>query len=507
MTVRARLMLVTVLGLAAAMAVWGWVQLKALEENLDGQVGRKLQNIAETVGTYYQHFPTGQGLSALDEALRDHLLADPTLARIDVITISRDMMDYVAGAGRIAYEWPSGQIEHISKSPAPRFMKMDTEGGPALGLLYPVMSDKKKMQVCIGVVAYSQSNVEILSRSRHFLIFTSAGLLLFSIVVLALTYGWLIGRPLGIIIHTIDESGKGQYVNRIPLYRRDEWGQLADHFNSMAVEIERVLDKNQELNRKLEVRVQEATHNVVQLQKQVTQLQQLTAMGYLTANLAHDLGTPLHSIAGLAKLLLERKGWPSDVERKLGLIVQQTQRLDRVIQNVRRATRLPEPHFETVPVPELLNETLPLVEPAMQKSSIQLQVRVEEAIHPLLGDRYRMQTALLNLVQNTVEAMPAGGIVTVSAHAVTSRNSVAITVQDTGPGIPPQIMARIFEPFFSTHPEEGMKGLGLSIVQDIMKVHGGEVEIQSEPGAGTKVTLYFPVANLLPVAHPQAASV
>jgi len=508
MTIRTRLMVVTVLGLAAAMAVWGWVQLKALEETLDSQVGRKIQGIAETVGSYYQHFPTGAGLSALDEALKDHLQADQTLARIDVMTISQDQMDYVAGAGRVTYEWPSRQIEHMAKSPAPRWLKTETEGGPALGLLYPVMSEKeRKTQVCIGVVAFSQSNAEILSRSRYLLIFTSAGLLLFSILVLAMIYRRLIGRPLGIIIHTIDESGKGQYVNRIPLDRRDEWGQLADHFNSMAVEIERVLEKNQELNRRLEVRVQEATHKVVQLQKQVNQLQQLTAMGYLTATLAHDLGTPLHSIAGLAKLLLEREGWQPDVKRKLELIVQQTQRLDSVIQNVRRATRLPEPHFEKVPVQELLNETLPLVEPMMQKSSIQLRVRVDPGIYPLVGDRYRMQTALLNLIQNAAEAMPAGGMVTVSACAVPSRKTVAITIQDTGPGIPAELMPKVFEPFFSTHPDEGMRGLGLSIVQDIVKGHGGEVEIQSKPGTGTTVTLHFPVANVLPSEQPQAKSV
>ena len=119
----------------------------------------------------------------------------------------------------------------------------------------------------------------------------------------------------------------------------------------MAQEIEQVLARNQELTRSLEDRVQEATRRVVQLQKQVNQLQQLTAMGYLTATLAHDLGTPLHSIAGLANLLLETGDGPPDEARKLELIVQQTQRLNTVIQNVRRATRPPEPHFEAVSGP------------------------------------------------------------------------------------------------------------------------------------------------------------
>ena len=233
---------------------------------------------------------------------------------------------------------------------------------------------------------------------------------------------------------------------------------------------------------------------MVQLQQQVNQLQQLTALGYLTANLAHDLGTPLHSIAGLAKLLLEHDTWPPDVGRKLELIVQQTQRLNTVIQNVRHATRLPEPHFEAVTVPELLNETLPLVEPLMQKSGIQLIVNVEENIPILHVDRYRVQTALFNLIQNALEAMPGKGKIVVAASVVSQNQTVAIHIQDDGPGIPPELLERVCEPFFSTHTE-GLRGLGLSIVKDIVKIHGGQIEIKSNPDEGTHIILYFPVVE------------
>jgi signal transduction histidine kinase len=253
--------------------------------------------------------------------------------------------------------------------------------------------------------------------------------------------------------------------------------------------------RNLELHRHLEDRVQEATHKVIQLQQQVNQLQQLTALGYLTANLAHDLGTPLHSIAGLAKLLLEHDQWPPDASRKLELIVQQTQRLNTVIQNVRRATRLPEPHFEATSVSELLNETLTLVEPLMQKSGIQLMVHVDENTPLLYVDRYRVQTALFNLIQNALEAMPDGGNITIAASGVPQNHTIAITVQDNGPGIPPELMQRVCEPFFSTHTDEGLRGLGLAIVQDIVKIHGGRIEIKSNPHEGTQIILYFPVVD------------
>jgi two-component system NtrC family sensor kinase len=369
------------------------------------------------------------------------------------------------------------------------------EDGPAVGLLYPVTSEKSlNTQFVVGVINFSRANAEILSRAQRLLVISTAGLLIIILLVLAASYRWLIGRPLSIIIHAIDAFQTGQYVKRIPITRRDEWGRLGEHFNSMAHEIEQVLARNRELARGLEDRVREATQKVVELQKQVNQLQQLTAMGYLTATLAHDLGTPLHSIAGLASLLQERGNWPPDVARKLELIVQQTQRLNTVIQNVRRATRPPEAHFETVMIRELLNETLSLVEPLMRKAGIELRVDFDEKLPGIPADRYRVQTALFNLIQNALEAMPTGGQITVSAGMAPDRREASITVADTGSGIPAELMERICEPFFSTHQEEGMRGLGLAIVQDIVKMHGGRMEIRSAPGEGTQIVLGFPTA-------------
>jgi two-component system NtrC family sensor kinase len=493
MTLRIRLMILTMLGLAMTMAVWGWIQIRALDEILIDQQTKTLTGLADTVSTYYEFFPTRRGLSALDRALKDLVQDNENLARIDIFSLSRTSFDFVAGAGRIPYEWPEVTVAMTAEKRKPEYIKMDTDGGPALGLLYPVLSDKKDERIIVGVIVFSQANTEILTRAKHLLMFSSVGLLLVILLILSASYGWLIARPLNIIIHTIDEFQAGNYVRRIPFRRRDEWGQLAAHFNEMADEVEQVLEKNLELNRRLEERVQEATLSVVQLQKQVNQLQQLTALGYLTATLAHDLGTPLHSIAGMARLLLERGEWPPDVRRKIELIVQQTERLNMVIQNVRRATRPPEPHFETLSVQDLFNETLPLVEPLMQKSGIVLRVLEEPGIPAIYADRYRLQTALFNLLQNAAEAMPAGGEVTVSTFSDTRENVVAISVRDDGPGIPEELMPRICEPFFSTHTEEGMRGLGLAIVQDIMKIHSGRIDIRSRMGEGTEITLYFPI--------------
>jgi len=493
LTVRVRLITLTVVGLALTMAIWGFVQLNALDRILVHQQAQRLEGVADTISTFYQFFPTKRGLHALDSALKDFIQTDVRLARIDIFDISHGNVDYVTGASRVQYEWPDNIVFAASAKNKVRYVKIETESGPALGLLYPASVDIKGSHVVVGIIGFSRANAEIMNSAQQLLIFSSIGLLLFILFILGLSYGWIIGRPLKMIIQTIDEFQKGQYVNRIPIVHPDEWGQISKHFNMMADEIQDVITRNLDLNRHLEDRVREETLKVVQLQKQVADLKQLTALGHLTANIAHDLGTPLHSIGGLANLLLEKEGWPPDVAHKLKLIVQQTQRLDNVIQNVRKATRLPEPHFEVFTIQEILSETLPLVESFMQKNRVEMKVNIDDVIKPLYVDRYRIQTALMNIIQNALEAMPQGGKITISAQTISPNGLVAVTINDTGTGMPPDMIEKACEPFFSTRQNEGLRGLGLAIVRDIVKTHGGKMEIKSSLGQGTSIILYLPI--------------
>lgn len=493
LTVRIRLIALTVVGLALTMAIWGFIQLTALDRILVDQQAKRLEGVADTISTFYQFFPTKRGLHALDSALKDFIQTDVRLARIDIFDISHGNVDYVTGASRVQYEWPDNIVFAASAKNKVRYVKIETESGPALGLLYPASVDIKDSHVVVGIIGFSRANAEIMNSAQQLLIFSSIGLLLFILFILGLSYGWIIGRPLKMIIQTIDEFQKGQYINRIPIVHRDEWGQISKHFNMMADEIQDVITRNLDLNRHLEDRVREETLKVVQLQKQVADLKQLTALGHLTANLAHDMGTPLHSIGGLANLLLEKEGWPPDVAHKLKLIVQQTQRLDNVIQNVRKATRLPEPHFEVLTIQEILSETLPLVESFMQKNRVEMKVNIDDVIKPLYVDRYRIQTALMNIIQNALEAMPQGGKITISAQTISPNGLVAVTINDTGTGMQPDMIEKACEPFFSTRQNEGLRGLGLAIVRDIVKTHGGKMEIKSSLGQGTSIILYLPI--------------
>jgi two-component system NtrC family sensor kinase len=498
-SIRTRLMVVTIVGLVVTMIGWGWIQLAALDRILTRQQLNKLYEVAKTVGTYYQHFPSGLGLSALDVTLKEQLKSDFNFARIDLFTVSDAGTELIAGTSRVAFEWPDAMVADVAATGNPRHIKAYSDTGPVLGLLYPAETgiDTKHRPV-VGVMSFSNAEVEILSRAKTLLTLATIGLLCGIVLILVAGYHWIIGGPLKSIMGAIDDFHDGEFAQRIPEQGAWEWVRLAARFNAMADEIQRVLARDRELNRQLERRVLEETGQVVALQNEVNQLQRLTTMGYFTATLAHDMGTPLHSIAGLARLLLERGDWASDAKRKLELIVQQADRLDLVIQNVRRASRLPDPHFEAVPVADLFHDILPLLEPLIQQAGIQIALQVAPDLGPLHADRYRLQTALFNLVQNALEALAetADGQVVLFAGPGATPNAVAISVSDNGPGISPEIRDRIFDPFVSTRTRKGLCGIGLTIVRDIVHIHGGQIRIDRSDGSGTRMTMELPTASL-----------
>jgi len=495
MPIRSRLMLVTILGLVLTLSLWGWGHFRSLQKLL---IHRQLENlyaVAETVAEYYQNFPTTQGITVLDKAMDDVLHEDEDIARIDIFSVSGKNVATIVGSSRVRYEWPDDLVVSTMKAQKALEYTVQTESGPGAGLLLPIFAPPGgPAQSIVGVIMLKSSDIEITTRARRTFVVSSAGLLLGIMLVLAFSYSIIIGRPLRIITKTMGSFKEGKALKRIPLKRSDEWGLLAGSFNLMADEIDSAMDKNRELTRQLEKRVQETTHKLLQLQTQVSQQERLAALGQLTAELTHNLGTPLHSIAGLTQLLLERENLPPDVLHKLNLIVQQTQRLDAVLQNVRKASMLPEPHFEPASLVGLLKDTMPLMESTIEESGIRLSVEImDESLPNVYLDYFRVQTALLNLIQNAVESMPDGGDLKVSLARQAGGNGVVLSVEDTGPGIRPDLKDRVFEPFFTTHEGKGLRGLGLSIVRDIMKNHHGRAEVESDSGKGTKIKLYFPL--------------
>lgn len=228
----------------------------------------------------------------------------------------------------------------------------------------------------------------------------------------------------------------------------------------------------------------------VSLRQRMERMERLASLGRLSAGIAHEVRNPLTGVSLLLDELHDRLlGQAADQElirRALGEI----ERLERLIGELLDFASQPQTRLATGDVAAVLRDTLFLVEKQCQKSGVELVEELAEPLPTLSFDPGKLKQAFLNLLTNALEAMPAGGTLTVSARA--EGNSVRITVRDTGEGMSPDRVPLIFEPFYTN--KGGGTGLGLSITHNIVSDHGGRIEVESRPGQGSAFTLWLPLS-------------
>ncbi|HUL17574.1 MAG TPA: heavy metal sensor histidine kinase [Terriglobales bacterium] len=220
-----------------------------------------------------------------------------------------------------------------------------------------------------------------------------------------------------------------------------------------------------------------------------------------TADIAHDLRTPVNNIRGEAEVALARARTVEEYRDVLGSCLEEAVRLSDLISDLLFLARAESPpahlHWARVDVCEMLSSVRDYYEGAAADGGISLTAA--NGLDPVMVemDRMLMQRAVANLVANAVAHTPSGGSVVLQAES--EGDSIRISVADTGGGIPPEALPRVFDRFFrvdqSRSQVSGGTGLGLSIVQSIMVLHGGNAEIASQPGLGTRVTLHLPIAQ------------
>jgi two-component system sensor histidine kinase FlrB len=216
--------------------------------------------------------------------------------------------------------------------------------------------------------------------------------------------------------------------------------------------------------------------------------QRLAAMGEMAASLAHQLRTPLATAllysANLAQPALSDAARARFAEKATA----QLQRLERLIQDVLLFARGESIGREAVSVEQLLGEAAHTLEPLCAEKGVAFSVGADVAGTIIMGSRKALCGALVNLLENALQACDTGGAVTLAAGLDAGR--VRIGVRDTGPGIPLEAQARIFEPFFTTRGQG--TGLGLAIALGVARAHGGTIEVSSQPGEGSEFVLLLP---------------
>ena len=226
------------------------------------------------------------------------------------------------------------------------------------------------------------------------------------------------------------------------------------------------------------------------LRKEVVRGQRLAALGNLAAGVAHEIRNPLSSIKGFATYFKERyRDIPQD-RQTAEIMVNEVERLNRVIGQLLEFARPMTLTCEKTALADLIDHTVRLTRDQMQARGIAV-VTEETAGMELFVDPDKIQQVLLNLFLNAMAAMEGGGTLQVRAAQIDGRMT-NIIISDTGAGIVPEDLGKIFDPYFTTKPSG--TGLGLAIVHKILEAHDGEIEIASVPGKGTAVTLTLPAA-------------
>ncbi len=264
--------------------------------------------------------------------------------------------------------------------------------------------------------------------------------------------------------------------------------------------------------RELEMRVQERTKDLAQsnreleernkelwrLQGEMSRAERFATLGRITGAIAHDLGTPLNSVLGYAQLLAKEE-LPENIRRRLHVIVTQVERMVEILNQRLSQARGSFPDHCQVNVNELIQETLELFKPIFERNGVRVITSLAQSLAPIRGDETSLRRVLINLLDNAVDAMEKGGklTVTTSASPVLKAGAagVVVTVTDTGAGIPPELLPRIFEFFVTTKSQGKGTGLGLAICQEVIKTHGGAIDISSRVGEGTTVRVFLPAGE------------
>jgi two-component system sensor histidine kinase HydH len=224
------------------------------------------------------------------------------------------------------------------------------------------------------------------------------------------------------------------------------------------------------------------------LKEQVRRTEKLAAVGSLAAGVAHEIRNPLSSIKGLATYFGSKFDSDSEEKRLAQVMVQETDRLNRVITELLEFARPSMPNLESVHLKDLVGHSLRLVRQDAASSGVKISSRIPNSLPRLDLDQDRVLQVLINLYLNAIQAMPRGG--TLSVSAARKKDKTLLHVADTGAGISEEDLAKIFDPYFTT--KNSGTGLGLATVHKIMESHGGTVEVSSTVGRGTTFTLTFP---------------
>ena len=338
--------------------------------------------------------------------------------------------------------------------------------GQRVGMLY------------VGVLEAKYADVRWKALSI-FIMITVAGM------VLALALGYVISnkmsRPVKRLIEASQQVSQGNLSPEIGPISKSEIGLLQKTFKEMLTSL-------QERDKKQKV---ESEIKLLQSEKQAS-------VGKLAGGVAHEINNPLTGIFTFTHMLLRRKDLPEELRSDLETIAQETERVRKIVKGLLDFSRQTELDREPTDVNRLIRHTISLVENQALIKGVNLNFESGEGLPMITLDRNQMQSVLLNLIINALDATEPGGSITITSGIGVStshpgQNGIEMLCTDTGCGISPENLNRLFDPFFTTKEVGHGTGLGLSVSYGIVERHGGTIWVQSKVGKGSTFKVWLPI--------------
>jgi signal transduction histidine kinase len=500
-----RLVLLLVLALMIITGIYDYLRLVQERERLVQQTHEDERIFAETLALAVSRNIRRGGTTEELKELLDDLLSRPGLVAVAIYDPDGQQV-----ASNVAPGAPVPELDQAVRTTLATRLAVSafltTEHGQLLRHIQPFRWPGRRTGAIEVRQTLGEMEGEFRRAVQESVLSRLIVLALFVLTVVGLTR-WHIGRPIRALIAGARAVGRGDLSQRIGVKRRDEIGQLAEEFNRMAGNLQATHD---EVLRQNEERLR--------LEQEVHQAQKLAEVGMLAAEVAHEIGTPLNIISGRAEVLDRLLPTERPERRHLDVIIKQTERISSIIRALLDYTRPRRPALKAESVIPILGRVADFLLERSRRRSVRIQMDLPVGLPRVLGDAESLQQLFLNLLMNALDASPPGSVIAVSAgpeprlppegrgrivRGKAEQPCLTVHILDSGKGMTAEQLDHIFEPFFSTRTGGQGTGLGLPIVEEIIRAHRGEVELQSIPGRGTEALVRIPLAEA-PAETPAA---
>jgi two-component system NtrC family sensor kinase len=332
-----------------------------------------------------------------------------------------------------------------------------------------------------------------------------AGFSLGFIGVAALLVGFFVHRLVYLPLRDLESGTQrlsaGNLDQAIPVRSNDEFGKLASTFNDMTDALRNSRAELQNWAHTLEQKVEERTQELRRAQAETMRGEKLASVGLLASGVAHELNNPLTGILTFSHLLRQKMPDKSADAEDMDLVIRETKRCAAIIKRLLDFAREKQPEKKFTDLNQVIDDTVRIIEKPAHLRDIEIALDLDRTLPPIWIDADQIKQVIMNMLVNAQHAVEEKGNITVitrraqdpRAPATESRPMVAISVVDTGCGIPEANLKRIFDPFFTSKDVGKGTGLGLSVSHGIIEAHGGLIEVESKVGEGTTFRVFLPL--------------